>query len=76
MPTNSDPVITTNRLELRVRGEFYEMPGLRLTLEQASRLFNVESAECAAVLDRLVVSGTLRRVGQYYFRSDFGPLTT
>lgn len=38
----------------RIRGEYLEMPGLSLTLEQAQRLFGVERMHCKAVLDELV----------------------
>ncbi len=38
----------------RFRGEYLEMPGLRLTLEQAQRLFSVERNVCTAVLGALV----------------------
>lgn len=38
----------------RIRGEYLEMPGLRLTLEQARRLFGVERALCRKMLDALV----------------------
>jgi hypothetical protein len=38
----------------RIRGEYLEMPGLRLTLEQAQRLCGVERTLCKAVLDALV----------------------
>ena len=38
----------------RIRAEFLEMPGLRLTLEQAQRLCGVEPTLCKAVLDALV----------------------
>ena len=41
-------------LVTRIRGEYLEMPGLRLTLEQAQRLFDVERMLCKAVLDALV----------------------
>ena len=40
----------------RVRGEYREMPGLRLTFEQAMRLWNMDRQTCAAVLDSLVAS--------------------
>jgi hypothetical protein len=43
-----------NALVTRIRGEYLEMPGLRLTLEQAKRLFGVERALCKRVLDALV----------------------
>jgi hypothetical protein len=38
----------------RIRAEFLEMPGLRLTVEQAQRLCGVERAACQRLLDRLV----------------------
>ncbi len=43
-----------NSLLKRMRAEYLEMPGLRLTLGQAQRLCGVERALCQAVLDRLV----------------------
>ncbi len=39
----------------RLRAEFLEMPGLRLTREQAQRLCGVERAACQMALDVLVV---------------------
>ena len=38
----------------RIRGEYLEMPGLRLTVEQAQRLCGVERTVCKSVLDELV----------------------
>lgn len=43
----------------RVRAEFAEMPGLKLTLPQASRLFHLEAGLCAQVLASLVARGQL-----------------
>ena len=37
----------------RLRAEFQEMPGLRLTPKQAQRLCGVEGTACKAALDRL-----------------------
>jgi hypothetical protein len=34
----------------RIRGEFLEMPGLRLTTRQAQRLFGLDCLSCDAVL--------------------------
>jgi hypothetical protein len=47
----------------RIAAEFREMPGLVLTVEQASRFLGVEIAECERVLAGLVKHGVLRRVG-------------
>jgi hypothetical protein len=44
----------------RVRGEFNEMPGLRLTPEQAARLWNLDLRACTEVLGRLVATSFLR----------------
>jgi hypothetical protein len=38
----------------RVRGEYLEMPGLRLTLAQAARFWSLDPGTCARVLDALV----------------------
>jgi hypothetical protein len=40
----------------RIRAEFLEMPGLRLTPAQAQRLFGIERGVCQEVLDTLVGS--------------------
>lgn len=44
----------------RVRSEFIEMPGLRLTLAQATRLWGLEAAACQDVINALVGSAFLR----------------
>jgi hypothetical protein len=52
--------MTPNRdLQFRIRAEYREMPGLKLTLPQASRLFHIETAKCRRVLARLVAAGVL-----------------
>ena len=48
------------RIVYRIQEEFREMPGLRLTPEQATRLWGLERDTCAAVIDRLVASAYLR----------------
>jgi hypothetical protein len=45
----------------RVRGEFLEMPGLRLTPQQARRLWLLDERACEAVLGALVQSRFLAR---------------
>jgi len=45
----------------RVRGEFLEMPGLRLTPEQARRLWRLDKNACEAVLGALVDARFLAR---------------
>lgn len=38
----------------RVRSEFIEMPGLRLRIDQAQRLWNLDREMCESVLRSLV----------------------
>lgn len=45
----------------RIRGEFREMPGLRLTIPQASRLWHLDHDSSERLLDALVVDGVLQR---------------
>jgi hypothetical protein len=45
----------------RVRGEYIEMPGLRLTLAQAQRLWGLDRASCDALLGALVEAKFLFR---------------
>ena len=58
----------------RVWAEFREMPGLNLTLPQAARLFSLDRAHCARVLDALVLSGVLATDGVGFARADSGRL--
>lgn len=71
---------TTHRnddLLRRIRGEYMEMPGLRLTDRQAQRLWALDSGTCRQVLDTLVASGFLRRTGSDHFvrGTDGAPVT-
>ena len=50
----------------RVHAEFREMPGLKLTLSQASRLFSIEPARCERVLGVLVHAGHLATDGMVF----------
>ena len=45
----------------RIRGEFLEMPGLRLTREQAQRLWRLDERSCNAVLGALLDARFLAR---------------
>jgi hypothetical protein len=48
-------------LERRVRGEYLEMPGMRLTLEQAMRMWSLDRDTCQHVLGDLVSAQFLAR---------------
>ncbi len=46
-------------LQARIRAEYDDMPGLNLTLPQASRLFDCDATTCTRALARLVAAGVL-----------------
>ena len=51
----SDAVLT------RIRAEFHEMPGLKLTMAQATRLWCLSEHDCLEAIDRLVAERFLYR---------------
>lgn len=51
-----EPILT------RIRAEYREMPGLRLTTAQACRLWQIDGATCEAVLRHLVNEQFLSRM--------------
>ncbi|MNC93619.1 hypothetical protein D3C83_102860 [compost metagenome] len=61
-------------LTSRIRSEYLEMPGLRLTVPQAQRLCGGEPPSCQAAMDHLVEERFLcrRRDGTYSLVTD-GP---
>jgi hypothetical protein len=63
----SSPNLDFVRLLEIVRGEYLEMPGLRLTKQQARRLWALDADTCEALLSTLEGSGFLRRTreGKY-----------
>ena len=52
----------------RVLSEYREMPGLKLTLLQASRLFDLDPLQCEQLLASLVHSGHLATDGKVFAR--------
>ena len=71
-PADSGKTTEDGTLQVRIRAEFTEMPGLRLTLSQASRLFNLERSRCECVLGGLVREGDLASDGTSFHRRDDG----
>ena len=57
-----------------VRGEYLEMPGLRLTKKQAQRLWAIDADTCDALLNKLERASFLRRTrdGEYILASPNG----
>ena len=63
------------RLLHRVKSEFLEMPGLRLTPPQAQRLWLLDERACAAVLEALVDAQFLfRTTNGAYMRIERAPV--
>ena len=60
LPVHADE----ENLCIRIQAEFREMPGLRLTVPQASRLFNIEPIRCERILGALVRAGHLATDGK------------
>ena len=55
----------------RIVAEFDDMPGLALTVRQASRFLGVDHMACGRILEALQTNGTLRRTAQnLYVRAD------
>jgi osmotically-inducible protein OsmY len=63
---------TDRAIGAQIRAEYQELPGLRLTLSQAARLFNLELACCARVLDGLVKNGALWTNGREFLAQNVG----
>ena len=64
---------TRTELLYRVRSEFSDMPGLRLTREQASKLWAQRLDICERILQKLEEEGVLKRGRNgAYCRSDLG----
>ena len=62
-------------LHFRIWAEFRAMPGLRLTGNQACRLFGGQPNEVLDALQDLVDAAVLRHIGPYYIRADIGSFT-
>ena len=56
-----EPALNTEEVLRRVKGEFLEMPGLRLTEAQARRLWGLDRDSCSALLSALVDANFLFR---------------
>jgi predicted RNA-binding Zn-ribbon protein involved in translation (DUF1610 family) len=56
-------MVSTTRLVERIREEYAAMPGLKLTREQACRLWGVGHETCTAALETLLAEGFLHRTG-------------
>ncbi len=62
-----EPAQTDRTLQMRICAEYLEMPGMRLSVPQAARLFNLEPTYCARLLKALVADGALWTDGREFF---------
>ena len=61
-----ETALVDRELRARIRAEYCEMRGLRLTLPQAACLFGLGQDQCGQVLGELVAEGVLGRHGDEY----------
>jgi hypothetical protein len=60
------PSITREEAMRRIRSDYYELPGLKLTAAQGARLWGLEAALCLSILEELTERGLLTRIGELY----------
>jgi hypothetical protein len=60
-PTIERATAVTETVRRRAEAEYLEMPGLKLTATQASRLWHLDAAASATLLDSMVDAGLLYR---------------
>jgi hypothetical protein len=65
-PSLEDPMQLESLLA-RVRGEYFEMPGLRVTFAQACRLWQVDVSTCEMLLDQLIREGFLWKTNNGFY---------
>ena len=72
---NTLHLATPDALLKRICAEYLEMPGLRLTLNQALRLWGLDEKTCTEALDALLEAKFLsRRIDGTYARSTDGQI--
>jgi hypothetical protein len=68
--------VATEQILQRIRSEYLEMPGLRLTPQQAQRLWGLDRQCCEESLQYLVDAGFLMKTGRgTYVRLTDGAIT-
>ena len=53
-------IVTRSQLLRRIKAEYIEMPGLRLTVAQAGRLWGLDGTACLDLLERLITERFLQ----------------
>ena len=62
--------VPLDQLTARVRAEFREMPGLRLTIPQLQRLCGLEPKVCSQVVNALLERDVISRRGGVFFLTE------
>jgi DNA-binding response OmpR family regulator len=62
------PVMTREEALKRIRSDYFELPGLKLTVPQGARLWGLDLELCGALLEELAARGFLGRTGEHYGR--------
>jgi len=74
MATMSFPAMPPEDVLRRICGEYAEMPGLRVTQQQAQRLWALDASTCRAALEFLIHAGFLVKTrAEQYTRLTEGP---
>jgi hypothetical protein len=69
-------IVSHDQILRRIRAEYLEMPGLRLTPAQAQRLWGLETHMCLQLLESLTTAGFLvRKDNGMYARVTDGAVT-
>jgi Fic family protein len=70
MTSNADQAaeLVLMKLAQRIREEFEEAPGLRITVTEGSRFWGLEEKTCGEVLARLLATGFLARSADQRYR--------
>jgi hypothetical protein len=67
VPEDSRHTLVSDTLLRRVRSEFLEMPGMRLTEAQGCRLWGLDAPQCSALLAALLEAKFLYRTNDGAF---------
>lgn len=70
----SSAAALTEQMLRRIRSEYVEMPGLRLTRQQAQRLWGLDEDTCSTALECLVEAKFLCKNDGMYQRLTEGPI--
>ena len=68
--TPMSATVPLDQITARVRAEFREMPGLRLTVPQLQRLCGLDPTVCSQVVDALLERSVISRRGAVFFLTE------